>query len=229
MRPGNQPLTARITRCGPILAIRTAERRHLGRATRRPSRRFCFSEAKRPSGRPPLRRSSRTSSGSSDDPASGSCIHDERKSEPGDFSLTWLLIRNGSRTVNGISAESPSCFWFRSRRAVIVGAGRTSALPDPLARSQQTYGAADFRWFEKEHSCRTRRGMRQSAGRATETAQLERDCRKSQTCCANSPTRPSGCRNRLHRSRAGACWVRAVSGRCRPASLRGGAAARRAN
>jgi hypothetical protein len=38
-----QPLTARITRCGPILAIRTEERRHLGRATRRPSRRFCFS------------------------------------------------------------------------------------------------------------------------------------------------------------------------------------------
>src|SRR5665213_3972653 len=39
-----QPLTARITRCGPILAIRTEERRHLGRATRRPSRRFCLSE-----------------------------------------------------------------------------------------------------------------------------------------------------------------------------------------
>ena len=38
-----QPLTARITRCGPILAIRTEKQRHLGRATRRPSRRFCFS------------------------------------------------------------------------------------------------------------------------------------------------------------------------------------------
>ena len=123
-----QPLTARITRCGPILAIRTEERRHLGRATRRPSRRFCFSEAKRPSGRPPLRRSSRTSSGSSDDPASGSCIHDERKSEPGDFSLTWLLLRNGSRTVNGISAESPSCFWFRSAAAA-------SAWLDPAAET----------------------------------------------------------------------------------------------
>src|ERR1019366_8715530 len=72
--------------------------------------------------------------------------------------LVCATASNASRTVNGISAESPSCFWFRSRRAVIVGAGRTSALPDPLARSQQTYGAADFRWFEKEHSCRTRRG-----------------------------------------------------------------------
>ena len=100
-----QPLTARITRCGPILAIRTEERRHLGRATRRPSRRFCFSVAKRPSGRPPLRRSSRTSSGSSDDPASGSCIHDERKSEPGDFSLTWLLLRNGRGHLGGFDVR----------------------------------------------------------------------------------------------------------------------------
>jgi hypothetical protein len=129
-----QPLTARITRCGPILAIRTEERRHLGRATRRPSRRFCFSVAKRPSGRPPLRRSSRTSSGSSDDPASGSCIHDERKSEPGDFSLTWLLLRNDSGSQRAAAARRPPGFCSRSKPAAIRASERSreTAVPGSL-------------------------------------------------------------------------------------------------
>jgi hypothetical protein len=54
---------------------------------------------KQRSRRPSSKLSQRASSGSSDNPASGSSIHDMRKSEPGDFSLTSLLLWSGTGTA----------------------------------------------------------------------------------------------------------------------------------